>query len=139
MRPASQRFFIQNIYLRLFIISYLATFLGTNSLSVLKCHKAVNQSMFVHLLDSIKITEAAVLKVLRKLNGNKSPGPDCVYPKVLSVGVQMMPLSIIFKQTLEEGSLPLDWKEAKCNPRIQKRNNSRCRKLLSDQPYVSML
>jgi len=27
------------------IISYLATFLGTNSLSVLMCHKAINQSM----------------------------------------------------------------------------------------------
>jgi len=40
MRPASQRFFIHSfIYLRLFIISFLCT----NSLSVLMCHKAVNQ------------------------------------------------------------------------------------------------
>jgi len=45
MRPASQRFFIHScIYLRILIISYLATFLGTNSLSVLICRKAVNQS-----------------------------------------------------------------------------------------------
>jgi len=48
-RPASQRFFIHScIYLRIFIISYLATFLGTNStnsLSVLMCRKAVNQSI----------------------------------------------------------------------------------------------
>jgi len=44
MRPASQRFFINScIYVRILIISYLATFLGTNS-SVLKCRKAVNQS-----------------------------------------------------------------------------------------------
>jgi len=43
MRPASQRFFIHScIYLRILIISYLATFLGSNSLSVLICRKAVN-------------------------------------------------------------------------------------------------
>jgi len=46
MRLASQRFFIHScIYLRILIISYLATFLGTNSLSVLMCRKAVNQSI----------------------------------------------------------------------------------------------
>jgi len=46
MRPASQRFFIHScIYLHILIISYLATFLGTNSLSVLMCRKAVNQSI----------------------------------------------------------------------------------------------
>jgi len=46
MKPASQRFFIHNcIYLRILIIYYLATFLGTNSLSVLMCCKAVNQSI----------------------------------------------------------------------------------------------
>jgi len=45
MRPASQRFFIHScIYLRI-LISYLATFLGTNNLSVLMCRKAVNQSI----------------------------------------------------------------------------------------------
>jgi len=46
MRPASQRFFIHScIFLRILIISYLVTFLGTNSLSVLMCRKAVNQSI----------------------------------------------------------------------------------------------
>jgi len=44
MRPASQRCFIYScIYLRILIISYLATFLGTNSLSVLMCRNAVIQ------------------------------------------------------------------------------------------------
>jgi len=48
MRLASQRFFVHScIYLQILIISYLAlaTFLGTNSLSVLKCRKTVNQSI----------------------------------------------------------------------------------------------
>jgi len=48
MRPASQRFFIHSyIYLRILIVSYLATFLGTNSLFVLMCRKAVNQSISI--------------------------------------------------------------------------------------------
>jgi len=48
LRPASQRFFIHScIYLRILIISYLATFLGTYSLFVLMCRKAVNQSMLI--------------------------------------------------------------------------------------------
>jgi len=46
MRLASHRFFKNScIYLRILIISYLATLLGTNSLSVLLCRKAVNQSI----------------------------------------------------------------------------------------------
>jgi len=46
--PANQRFFIHScIYLRILIISYLATFLGSNSLSVLMCRKAVNQSIIL--------------------------------------------------------------------------------------------
>jgi len=56
MRPASLRFFIYScIYLRIVFISYLATFLGTNSLSVLMCHKAVNQSSNrnIHLPSSV--------------------------------------------------------------------------------------
>jgi len=46
MWPAFQRFFIHScFYLRILIISYLATFFGTNSLSVLMCRKEVNQSI----------------------------------------------------------------------------------------------
>jgi len=46
MRPASQRFFIHScIYQRILIMSYLATFLGTNSLSALMCRKAVNHPL----------------------------------------------------------------------------------------------
>jgi len=51
MRLASQRFFIHScVYLRILIISYLATFLGTNSLSVLMYRKAVNQSLNSHYI-----------------------------------------------------------------------------------------
>jgi len=46
MKPTSQHFFIHScIYILILIISYLATFLGTNSFSVLMCRKAVNQAI----------------------------------------------------------------------------------------------
>jgi len=49
MRLASQCFFIHScIYKLILIISYLATFLGNNSLSKRMCHKAVNQSIHVY-------------------------------------------------------------------------------------------
>jgi len=56
MRPASQRFFIHSwIYWRILIISYLATFLSTdNSLYMLMCRKAVNQSI-AHVQLSISL------------------------------------------------------------------------------------
>jgi len=54
MRLASQHFFIHRcICLRILIISCLATFLGTNSLSVLMCRKAVNQSTFYQIFSWI--------------------------------------------------------------------------------------
>jgi len=44
MRPASQLFLLSCIYLRIFILPYLATCLGTYlCLYVLMCRKAVNQ------------------------------------------------------------------------------------------------
>jgi len=59
-RPASQRFFIHScIYLRMLIISYLTTFFGTNSLSVLMCRKAVNQSKLVSLSHSPPLFRAS--------------------------------------------------------------------------------
>jgi len=37
--------YLSTINLRILIISYLGTFIGSNSLSVLMCRKAVNQSV----------------------------------------------------------------------------------------------
>jgi len=57
MRPASQCFFIHScIYLRILIISYLATFLGTNSLSLLMCREAVDQSINQSINQKLNIT-----------------------------------------------------------------------------------
>jgi len=61
MRPASQRFFVHScIYLRILIISYLAAFLGTNSLSVLMCRKAVNQSLCLVFIIAVQLDNKVI-------------------------------------------------------------------------------
>jgi len=66
-----QRFFIQScIYLRILIISDLATFLGTNSLSVLMCHKAVNQSISTGIFPDL-FKNCSVHPHLKKSNLDK--------------------------------------------------------------------
>jgi len=68
MRPASQRFFIYScIHLRILIISYLATFLGTNGLSMLMCRKAINQ---INKLIYAYLWSASELEILN-INGTR--------------------------------------------------------------------
>jgi len=94
MRPASQRFFIHScIYLRILIISYLATFLGTNSLSVLMCRKAVNRS--------INFSESQVLISLFLYTTSLSQ-ISILFPKFLktwssicTTGVPNVPFSVL--------------------------------------------
>jgi len=69
MRPASQRFFIHScIYLRILIISYLATFLGISSLSMLMCRKAVNQSINPINQSSKYIFNFSLVSATRQIN-----------------------------------------------------------------------
>jgi len=50
------------LYLRILILSYLQRFLhGTNSLSVLMCRKAVNQSIFIVIIIVVVIVLVVVL------------------------------------------------------------------------------
>jgi len=79
MRPANQRFYIHScIYLQILIISFLATFLGTNSLSVLMCRKAVNQSINQSISKSGKFD--LITSILRHLHS--LPVRRCVESKV---------------------------------------------------------
>ncbi len=65
-------------------------------------------SSFIH------ISEDAVRDKLDKLNINKSPGPDKIYPRVLKVlsGILAGPIAHIFNASLEAGVLPDEWKIA---------------------------
>ena len=74
-------------------------------------------------LRDIIIDEEIVKKKLLKLNSTKSAGPDG-FPRVLAetAGLIAKPLSIIFRKSLDEGNLPMDWKVATVIPIHKKRN-----------------
>ena len=65
-------------------------------------------------LDNINITESLVFDKLKKLKINKSPGPDNIHPRVINSAAKTLakPLSIIFKTSLENKTLPDEWKHA---------------------------
>ena len=66
--------------------------------------------------------EAIVMKKLQKLNSDKSPGPDDIHPLLLKECATVLaePLSMIFQQSFETGTLPSDWKTANIVPIFKK-------------------
>jgi hypothetical protein len=73
-------------------------------------------------LSSIDITEDEVQVLLRKIQPDKSPGPDNIHPRVLKECAAELagPLTILFQTSLKEGRLPQEWKEAKVTPIFKK-------------------
>ena len=64
-------------------------------------------------LDDITLTEEIIKNKLIKLNPNKSAGPDGWHPRVVKEVAEALtpPLLIILRKSLDEGSLPDDWKQ----------------------------
>ena len=61
----------------------------------------------------IVITEERVLKALRTLKPDKSPGPDNIHAMVLKEAASevVKPLTMIFHRPISQGELPDDWKK----------------------------
>ena len=55
-----------------------------------------------------------VASKISNMKENKSPGVDGISPKILKETVEQIstPLAHVFNMSLQEGSVPLDWKEA---------------------------
>ena len=55
---------------------------------------------------------------IRDMKNNKSPGVNGIPPKLLLEIVEQIsiPLAIVFNVSLEEGIVPLEWKEANIIP-----------------------
>ena len=75
-----------------------------------------------NVLRSISITESDVSKCIDKLKVNKSPGPDSISPRVLKEAKCefIKPLTLIFNESLQSGSMPDDWKLANVTPIFKK-------------------
>ena len=81
-----------------------------------------NYSYSGSILSELIITEEMVLNVLKKLNINKSAGPDNISPRLLKKCCKSLvrPLTIIFNKSLQTGDVPTAWKEANVTPLFKK-------------------
>ncbi|VDI34571.1 Hypothetical predicted protein [Mytilus galloprovincialis] len=65
-------------------------------------------------LTELKINKDMIMKHLKKLKIDKSPGPDKLHPRLLRETMESIaePLSLIFNQSLNEKTVPKEWKNA---------------------------
>jgi len=73
-------------------------------------------------LPMFEITEQGVYNLLSNCDSSKSPGPDNIHPYVLkTAAAKISPmLTRIFKQSLESGIIPSEWKHAYITPVFKK-------------------
>ena len=60
------------------------------------------------------VTPEVVTSIINIMKENKSPGVDGLSPKILMETVEQIskPLALVFNMSLQEGIVPLEWKEA---------------------------
>ena len=79
-------------------------------------------------LGQLVVTPEVVANKINNMKENKSPGVDGIAPKILKETVEQIctPLAHVFNMSLQEGIVPLEWKEANIIPLLKKgsRNNS---------------
>ena len=80
------------------------------------------------MLGQLVVTPEEVASKINNMKENKSPGIDGISPKILKETVEQIskPLAHVFNLSLQEGIVPLEWKEANSIPLFQKglRNKS---------------
>ena len=69
-----------------------------------------------------EIYQLSYQELKKKLNINKAIGPDEIHPRMLKelVDYITIPLFIIMKKSLVDGTLPTDWKLANVSPIFKK-------------------
>ena len=79
-------------------------------------------------LGQLVVTPEVVATIIKNMKENKSPGVEGISPKILKETVEQIstPLAHVFKMSLQEGIVPLEWKEANIIPLFKKgsRNKS---------------
>ena len=77
-------------------------------------------------LEELKITEEKVKEILESLNPHTAPGPYGLHPRVLKELSNEIskPLAIIMQKSLDEHTLPQNWKDAHVSPIFKKGSKS---------------
>ena len=74
-------------------------------------------------LGQLIVTPEVVASKINNMKENKSPGVDGLSPKILKETVEQIskPLAHVFNMSLQEGIVPLEWKEANMIPLLKKK------------------
>ena len=85
-------------------------------------HKLTEEEKLV----DIKITEEMTLKKLKELDKSKAQGPDKIHPRVLVELAEALanPLTLIYQKSIDEGTVPQDWKISNVTPLFKKGKKS---------------
>jgi hypothetical protein len=72
----------------------------------------------------VAISREEVLELLKRVRTDKSSGLDGIHLRILKECAEQLdgPLTILFRNTLQEGHIPQDWREASVTP-IHKRGS----------------
>ncbi|CAG2203305.1 unnamed protein product [Mytilus edulis] len=91
-------------------------------------------------LTDLIINKDMIMKHLKKLKIDKSPGPDKLHPRLLRETMESIaePLSLIFNQSLNEKTVPKEWKNALVSA-IFKRKQIASKKLPPSESNISCL
>ena len=73
-------------------------------------------------LPEIRVMEKGVLKLLQNLKIHKAAGPDTISPRLLNSLASVIAPAItrIFQTSLDEGTVPKDWRKANIVPILKK-------------------
>jgi hypothetical protein len=78
-------------------------------------------------LPEIRVMEKGVLKLLQNLKVHKVAGPDTISPRLLNslASVITPAITTIFQTSLDEGTVPKDWRKATIVPNLKKGDKSK--------------
>ena len=95
--------------------NYFASVFNANMNSALPIFR---EREYASVLSDIHFTEENVLKAIKGLNPNKSPGPDGIHPKLLVECKDQLkiPLTKILNKSMTNGEIPKQWKKANVTP-----------------------
>ena len=93
--------------------------IATNSVLPPDCLKLTNT-----FLSNVDISSGDILNIIRTLNPNEAHGHDGISTRMLKICDESIckPLYIIFKNCIESGKFPLEWKKANVVPIYKKGN-----------------
>ena len=78
-------------------------------------------------MGQLVVTPEVVASKINNMKENKSPGVDGISPKILKEIVEQisMPLAHVFNMSLQEGIVPVEWKEANIIPLFKKSSRNK--------------